>query len=133
MKIEITNAQCAPEWTTLESLIRESLNDEKATVIRIARRDGGCNYSEPAEYDLEVRQCNGVPLNVELLISGQSKRKAHNTMLSVCFTVDHTCNPNKLTPDAILDGLQRRIDYLRSHSPEVTEAVEMLETVEVLV
>lgn len=55
MKIRIEGAQNAPKWETLESIIRESVNDDTGKLIRIARVDGRSNYHGCGEYDLDFR------------------------------------------------------------------------------
>ena len=70
MKITITHCRYTSKWETLQTVIRESLNDEGATITRIHRLDGGCNYRDPGKYELDVRQSNNTILPVELDVLG---------------------------------------------------------------
>lgn len=70
MKITITHCRYTPKWESLQTVIREATNDEKATITRIARKDGKCDYRAPGEYDLDVRQSNQTILPVKLTVVG---------------------------------------------------------------
>lgn len=50
--ISITGVKQAPDWVTLEQLLRQSLGEENGILSRIARRDGGVDYQAPGTYDL---------------------------------------------------------------------------------
>ena len=66
MKIVITHCRYTPKWESLQQIIREATNDESATLTRISRKDGGCDYRAPGEYDLDVRRDNQTILPVHL-------------------------------------------------------------------
>jgi hypothetical protein len=55
MNITITGARYAPRWDTLQVLIREMMADPSATIVRISRLDGGCDYRALGRYALGVR------------------------------------------------------------------------------
>ena len=69
MDITITNCRYTPKWVTLQSLIRETTHDKKATITRISRPDGHCGYREPGEYDLAARLGAGDSLNIRLTVT----------------------------------------------------------------
>jgi ABC-type nitrate/sulfonate/bicarbonate transport system substrate-binding protein len=47
----------------------------------------------------------------------------YNHMFDVAFTVDtETADPNKVTVDEMLKGLEKRIQYLRDNPEEAMEA-----------
>jgi hypothetical protein len=66
MRITIDHCRYTPKWETLQQVIREATNDESASITRINRKDGGCNYRAPGEYDLDVRRDNQTILPVHL-------------------------------------------------------------------
>jgi hypothetical protein len=70
MKIVITNCRHTPKWESLQTIIREATCDEKATITRISRKDRGCDYRAPGEYELDLRQANGTVLPIELNVVG---------------------------------------------------------------
>ena len=53
MTITIEGASITPKWDTLQSAIREMLDNEEGRIVRIARRDKGCAYRDAGEYDLD--------------------------------------------------------------------------------
>ena len=69
MDITITNCRYTPRWDTLQSLIRETTDDEKATITRISRLDRHCGYRDPGEYDLDARLGDGDSLNIRLTVT----------------------------------------------------------------
>jgi len=58
MNITITHCRYAPRWDTLERLLQETTNQPNGTLIRIARKDGGANYSSPGQYEARFRPEN---------------------------------------------------------------------------
>ena len=55
MDITLTHCRYAPTWETLQKLIQETTNDPHGQLIRIARKDRGCDYRAPGDYDLGFR------------------------------------------------------------------------------
>ena len=70
MEIAITHCRCTPRWDSLQTIIRESTNDESATLIRINRPDGCCDYRRPGVYELDVLIRNQTILPVKLTVTG---------------------------------------------------------------
>jgi hypothetical protein len=68
MEITLTHCRYTPSWESLETIIRESTNEPKGSLMRIARKDGGCDYRAPGEYDLGFRLYNGCILGVKLTV-----------------------------------------------------------------
>ena len=64
MRITIQGTLVAPKWETLQNVIRESMDDDTALLIRIARVDGGANYRSPGLYDLDVLLDDGSMLGI---------------------------------------------------------------------
>ena len=54
-----------------------------------------------------------------------------NTMFDVCFTVEHTGEPEDVPHETLLDALQRRVDYLRANPQEAAEAFGICDSYEV--
>ena len=52
MEIVITNCRYAPSWDSLQTVIRDAVNDPEGTIVRITREDNGCGYREPGKYNL---------------------------------------------------------------------------------
>ena len=71
MQIRIEGANHTPSWATLQDAIRESLGDN-GQLTRIARRDNGCDYRAPGEYEVDYRQT----------------RKAGGDVVTVALTVE---------------------------------------------
>ncbi len=68
MQITITHCRYAPNWHSLEHVIRDVTNEDAGRLIRISRRDGGCGYREPGVYDLGFRQSNDTVLPITLTV-----------------------------------------------------------------
>lgn len=68
MEITITHCRYTPRWDSLQTVIREATNDTSATLTRISRVDGGCDYRKPGVYDLDVRRDNQTILPVKLTV-----------------------------------------------------------------
>jgi hypothetical protein len=73
MRITINHCRYAPRWETINQVIREATNDPKGQLIRISRRDNGCDYRAPGIYDLDFRyggERRDIVLPIELEIVG---------------------------------------------------------------
>ena len=69
MRIKIEGAKNAPKWETLQSMIRESINDDAGKLVRIARTDNGCDYHGCGEYDLDFRTATYDIIPVRVVVS----------------------------------------------------------------
>jgi len=72
MIIKITDCTLAPKWETLQTMVRESIYDKDAVFTKINRKDSGCNYRSPGEYELELRKSNGTVKKIDLSIENSS-------------------------------------------------------------
>ena len=72
MRITIEETPYAPKWETLQEIIREATADDSATLVRLNRKDNGCDYLRPGEYELGVRDQYGDVKAVELNVTGFS-------------------------------------------------------------
>lgn len=54
MKIFIQGVRRAPSWETLQTMLSEMLGKD-GVIIRIQRRDGGCDYRKLGTYDIDFR------------------------------------------------------------------------------
>jgi len=67
MNIIINNAKYTPSWELLQTMVRQTMNDETATFTRISRVDGGCNYRAPGEYHVDIR-CHSEVVELNLSV-----------------------------------------------------------------
>ena len=75
MQITITHCRYAPKWDSLQTVIREVVNDPDGTIIRIARKDNGCNYRSPGKYSLSFLSGNktqSLPIELNIVAVGCS-------------------------------------------------------------
>jgi len=59
MRITITEATKAPDWNTIQEIVREATGNENAVLTRIAREDRGTNYTALGVYNLNYATCHG--------------------------------------------------------------------------
>ena len=67
MKITITGCQRTPRWETLQEVIRQTTKLARGFLTRIRRKDGGCGYREPGEYELTFRDDDNI-IPIELVV-----------------------------------------------------------------
>ncbi len=68
MKITITDCYQAPQWDTLQMVLREALNEPKGLIMRIFRQDGGVDYRDRGVYEIGFRQYDSRIITVVLSI-----------------------------------------------------------------
>lgn len=70
MNITIDHCRYTPRWETLEKMIREA-TASKGQLIRIARKDKGCNYRAPGTYEVGYQyEDSRIILPITLTIKG---------------------------------------------------------------
>jgi hypothetical protein len=68
IKITIDGVRYTPGWETLQTVMRDATNCDDIRFVRIDRKDNGCGYRGPGEYEIDYIDQYGDISRLELVV-----------------------------------------------------------------